>query len=101
MIGDLKAMFARWECTLNIWQWPADMPFKPKDWESLVCFSSDKTKRTRFTVSGKWMTLLKFLAGEKECMRWWHVNELGSTEVEFERWWALEQLERKEKCLDG
>ena len=83
---------ARWHNTLNSWEWPDDLPGKPEGWDSLSRFRSQKEREdgiiviTKYHLSAGLMDWFKQLIGNKECLRWHHINNLRRTNEEFEKW---------------
>ena len=42
---------ARWYCTLNKWDWPEDMPKKPKNFDNLLWFLKNYDEVTEKSIS--------------------------------------------------
>jgi len=84
---------ARWSSTLNNWRWPSDMIGKPIGFDNLKWYlhCDDKRKgreKTRHDFISPVMKKIEEIIGDKECLRWHHLNNLKRTNEEFEKWWA-------------
>jgi hypothetical protein len=79
---------AEWWNSLNNWEWPVDMPGKPKNFDGLKEHDMNSTVKTKFSTINKIMMAILKIAGLKEIMHWHHVNKLNETEEEFQKWWV-------------
>lgn len=97
-------MMARWYNTLNVWEWPDDLPGKDVvGWDSLpqgTCTDDEIIGTTKCTVITQINNMLVGRIGEKECLRWWHIHEIKRTNAEFEEWWADRSGMKHEEFLD-
>ena len=89
-----KTKFAEWYDTFNKWNWPDDFPVKkPLDYDDLPYYSFDKeNKKTKYVAHRLYIDWCERCAGEKECMRWHHVHNLKTTNVQFEIWWVFNNI---------
>ena len=88
---------ARWACELNAWNYPDDMPNKPKNWEKLIRFYKFNDIRrffikTKSSVISPYMRAIKDKIGNKEILRWHHINNLMRTDKQFEEWWEAREF---------
>ena len=88
---DVKIL-ARWWNVLNDWTWPSDMSSRPFAFDHLPNYIHFKDKN-RFRSLSKYMMTSSIIEaivekiGEKECLRYHHLNILKRTDKEFEDWW--------------
>jgi len=79
---------ARWWNTFCIWEWPEDFPTKePKDFRNIEFYNSNSSIVTRYNYIMPIMHDIENTIGKKECLRWHHIHNLGSTNLKFELWW--------------
>lgn len=83
---------ARWHNTINGWEWPDDLPSKPEGFDEMpYYFLRDDPRRytepCKFTASWLVAKRIEGIIGEKECLRWHHLHNLGRTNEQFEKWW--------------
>ena len=88
---------SRWENTLNSWQWPEDMPGKPRNFDNLPNYYMLHDVRkdlyiSKMTYISPIIELIHCLIGDKECSRYHFLYSLNKTNEEFEAWW----LKRKD-----
>ena len=90
-------ILARWWCTLNRFEFPADMPNKPKGWDTAPNFVklSDRIEDSipKTAYIRPLHNAIELIIGEKEVLRWNLINNMGKTNDEFESWWK--ERERK------
>lgn len=79
---------------LNNWEWDFRLGVKPAEWDELPKF---KTKNeysylTKNKIIKPYMILIRRAIGEKECLRWHHLNNLSRTNFQFEMYWLKRKL---------
>ena len=87
---------ARWHWEFNCWKWPDDVPGKPLVWDRLrAYYRMGDWRRGLFISRAEWISIINLYIerqiGEKECLRWHHLNNLGISEAQFEQWWNSEE----------
>ena len=70
---------------LNRWVWPQEFGEAPDGWESMSC--AEKYRHIR-----DWCELLESEIPAKERLRYHHIHNLHSTELQFEDWWDSEKM---------
>lgn len=86
---------ARWNNTLNGWEWPDDLVGKPKDWDRLLWFYKELDHIpfvTKYWWIGQINPIIVDIIGDKECLRWHHLHNLGHSNDYFEVWWCTRQV---------
>jgi len=86
--------YAMWYDTFNCWGWPEDYPYavKPENWDELPSWSRYDEIETKNNHIKPQMNLIKCLIGDKECMRWHHINNIGVKNYQFEIWWFTQEI---------
>lgn len=82
--------------TLNGWEWHKTLGEKPEEWDSLDDYEYFKFENisTKRNIIEPYMQHIKQLIGDKECLKWLHINELKRSRLQFEIWW-IKRLFRK------
>jgi hypothetical protein len=100
---------ARWACMLNSWEWPDDMPGKPKTWDKMPAWFHLGDERRGFElckgdiidlgderrgfelckgdIIDPLRELIELIIGKKETFRWHHLNKCNMTLEQHEAWW--------------
>ena len=78
------------ENKLNQWEWPDLLRKKPLNFDNLPIFSKDPTVISKRTIVSPIIELINMTIGEKETLKWHHINNLNRTIEEFEEWWEKE-----------
>lgn len=65
---------------LNQYEWPDDLPGKPRGWD-------DMGYEERSKISIEIFRFIQMHVGEKALLRYFHKTELGRTDQQFEDWW--------------
>lgn len=78
---------ARWWNQFNHWDWPPELAdLKPP--EPLSRDHEEKITLKEYHLIWPIMRAIEEKITFKECLRWAHTHNLGSTDAEFEQWWA-------------
>lgn len=72
---------------LNEWEWDDRLGEPPFRFYEIPDYSKDQTKITKRTYTKPIFDKITSLIGEKECLRWNHINNKGITNEQFEDWW--------------
>ncbi|WP_312070422.1 hypothetical protein [Anaerotignum propionicum] len=68
---------------LNSWAWPEDLGNKPDGWDNLKFVE-------RANIINPIVIKIEEMIGEKELLRYHHLNNLEHSNEEFEEWWKTE-----------
>lgn len=81
---------------LNNWQWDYRLGVKPENWDQLPDYKSKNVYSylTKYKISKPYVILIKKAIGEKECLRFHHIHNLGRTNFQFEIWWIKRTFNR-------
>lgn len=72
---------------LNQYEWPDDLPGKPRGWD-------DMGYEERSKISIEIFRFIQMHVGEKALLRYFHKTELGRTDQQFEDWWDSHRHKR-------
>lgn len=81
---------ARVHNILNHWQWPDELGEKPENWDTMPDHSKDNSVNTKYKIIMPIMNKIENKIGQKECLRWHHLNNLNRSNEQFEDWWENE-----------
>jgi len=85
---------AEWYNIFNWWDYPEDfIATKPTDWDSLTLWDNeDETSRTKSKICRPYMNAIRNIIGDKECLRYHHINNLNMKNYQFEIWWLVNKF---------
>lgn len=84
---------SEWWNKFNNWEYPLDFPFpKPEDWDNLRNYSYNLFEKTKYKISMPYIKEIEKIIGQKECLRYHHVYNMGYKNFLFEMWWFTNLL---------
>lgn len=86
---------AEWGSLFNSWIWPDGVSGKPDGWAEMILWDKTWTgKECKSNYIKPIAEEIRNKIGEKACMKYHHMYNLGVIESVFETWW--EQRNRKD-----
>lgn len=81
---------------LNCWKWDNRIGDKPENWDTIPDFHLNKTYTlpTKSKIIKKYTRYIMSKIGEKECLRYHHINNIGRTNTAFEIWWLKSKIQK-------
>jgi hypothetical protein len=81
---------------LNNWEWDYRLGVKPENWDMLPNYKRENVYSylTKFEISKPYVILIKKAIGEKECLRYHHMHNLGKSNLQFEIYWIKRSFNR-------
>lgn len=92
---DKKTLAEIWN-TLNGWEWHELLGDKPEHFDDMLDFHRNKNYKlpTKKDIIDPIARSIRVKIGEKECLRWLHINKFNKTNFEFEKWWFKRTLQK-------
>lgn len=81
---------------INNWGWHECLGEKPSNWDSLpdYPFSKQHTLPTKKDIISPIARHIRSLIGEKETLRYLHVNTFNKSNYHFEYWWIKDKVKK-------
>ena len=81
---------------LNGWEWHKLLGEKPYGYDEMLDYHPSKEYKleTKQKIISPIMREINKRIGDKECMRWWHINELNKSNLEFELYWLKSNVQK-------
>ena len=82
--------------TVNHWNWHELLGEKPKCYDDMLDFHMNEnyTLPTKSKILRPIIKGIKEVVKEKDLLKYHHINNLNSTEIEFTKWWYKRKIQK-------